>query len=76
MATVNRLLLLSELCMEKFICTVLCLNTTTEQAAAYQTKINKLEEAGYVVKLEPHLVEETEEAWYIPHHLVLQLVYN
>ncbi|KAJ8409961.1 hypothetical protein AAFF_G00210020 [Aldrovandia affinis] len=33
------------------------------QAAAYQVENHKLEEAGYAVKLEPHQVENTEEAW-------------
>ncbi|KAJ8387655.1 hypothetical protein AAFF_G00152050 [Aldrovandia affinis] len=51
------------------------------QAAAYQVEMHKLEEAGYAVKLEPHQVENTEEAWYIPHHIVQhngknRVVYN
>lgn len=52
-----------------------------EQAAAYQAEIDKLKEAGYAVKLEPHQIEGTEEAWYIPHHIVQhngknRVVYN
>lgn len=52
-----------------------------EQAAAYQAEIHKLEETGYAVKLEPHQIEGTEEAWYIPHHIVQhngknRVVYN
>ncbi|KAK7926211.1 hypothetical protein WMY93_008521 [Mugilogobius chulae] len=41
-----------------------------EQAAAYQREIEKLVEAGYAVKLAPHQVESSAEAWYIPHHMV------
>lgn len=52
-----------------------------EQAAAYQAEIRKLEDAGYAVKLESHQIEGTEEAWYIPHHIVRhngknRVVYN
>ncbi len=52
-----------------------------EQAADYQSEIHKIEEAGYVVKVEPDQVEKTEEAWYIPHHVVQhngknRVVYN
>ncbi|KAE8293785.1 hypothetical protein D5F01_LYC06722 [Larimichthys crocea] len=35
----------------------------SEQATAYQAEINKLVDAGYVVKLEPDQVETTEESW-------------
>ena len=52
-----------------------------EQAAAYEAEIHKLEDAGYMVKLEAHQVNETEEAGYIPHHIVQhngknRVVYN
>ncbi|KAJ8391400.1 hypothetical protein AAFF_G00090300 [Aldrovandia affinis] len=39
------------------------LTKTPGQAAAYQLEIHKLEEAGYAVKLEPHRVENTEQAY-------------
>ncbi|KAE8276983.1 hypothetical protein D5F01_LYC25284 [Larimichthys crocea] len=53
----------------------------SEQATAYQAEINKLVDAGYVVKVEPDQVETTEESWYIPHHIVQhngknRVVYN
>lgn len=52
-----------------------------KQAAAYQAEIHKLEEAGYTVRVEPDQVETTEEAWYIPHHIIQhngknRVVYN
>ncbi|CAL9703965.1 unnamed protein product [Knipowitschia caucasica] len=52
-----------------------------EQAVAYQREIEKLVEAGYVVKLTPSQVESSPEAWYIPHHMVQhngknRVVYN
>lgn len=40
-----------------------------EQASAYQGEIHGLEEACYVVKVEPDEVK-SEEAWYMPHHIV------
>ncbi|XP_024865045.1 uncharacterized protein LOC119617585 [Kryptolebias marmoratus] len=40
------------------------------QAAAYQREIEKLVEAGYVVKLGDHQLKTSVEAWYIPHHMV------
>ncbi|XP_073718037.1 uncharacterized protein [Misgurnus anguillicaudatus] len=39
-------------------------------ATAYQEELNKLEKAGYVVKLSEEQVDGTKEAWYIPHHIV------
>lgn len=41
-----------------------------EKAAIYSGEINKIIKAGYVTKLQPEEVTESEEAWYIPHHLV------
>lgn len=57
------------------------LSKAPEQAAAYQAEILKLQEAGYAVKLEPHQVENAEEACFIPHHIVQhngknRVVYN
>lgn len=40
-----------------------------DQAAAYIAEIQRLEEAGCVVKLEPSS-ELTPISWYIPHHMV------
>ncbi|KAL6466869.1 hypothetical protein MHYP_G00246730 [Metynnis hypsauchen] len=40
-----------------------------EQAAAYIDEIQRLERAGYVVKLEPG-TEDTPISWYIPHDMV------
>lgn len=56
------------------------LSKSPEQAAAYQREIEKLVEAGYVVKL-PEQAESGPEAWYIPHHMVQhngknRVVYN
>lgn len=39
-------------------------------ATAYQEELNKLEKAGYVVKLSEEQVDGTKEAWYIPHNIV------
>lgn len=52
-----------------------------EKAAIYSGEINKLIKAGYVKKLQPEEVTNSEEAWYIPHHLVChnnkpRLVFN
>lgn len=41
-----------------------------EQASAYQAEIHRLEEAGYIIKVEPDEAKKSEEAWYIPHHIV------
>lgn len=37
---------------------------------AHQAETLKLEEAGFPMRLEPHQVEKTEEAWYIPHDIL------
>lgn len=52
-----------------------------EKAAVYSGEINKLIKAGCVSKLQPEDVTKSEEAWYIPHHLVChndkpRLVFN
>ncbi|XP_076847529.1 uncharacterized protein LOC143493189 [Brachyhypopomus gauderio] len=57
------------------------LTKSPEKAAAYQQEIDKLVEAGYVVKLAEHHLETSAEAWYIPHHMVQhngknRVVYN
>ncbi|XP_073724410.1 uncharacterized protein [Misgurnus anguillicaudatus] len=41
-----------------------------DKAVVYSSEINKLIKAGYVTKLQPEEVAKSEEAWYIPHHLV------
>lgn len=41
-----------------------------DKSAVYSEEINKLIKAGYVTKLQPEEVAKSEEAWYIPHHLV------
>lgn len=41
-----------------------------EKATVYGAEIDKLIQAGSVVKLDPSEVTGGEEAWYIPHHLV------
>ncbi|XP_026094149.1 uncharacterized protein LOC113066497 [Carassius auratus] len=41
-----------------------------EQAAAYTAEIQKLERAGYAVKVELNVEECLTNTWYIPHHLV------
>lgn len=40
------------------------------KAAAYKEEINKLEVAGYAVKLSPGEVSKEGESWFLPHHLV------
>ena len=52
-----------------------------ERAAIYSAEINKLMDSGYVKKLQPREVEQSTEAWYLPHHLVChnnksRLVFN
>lgn len=52
-----------------------------ERAAIYSAEIHKLVKAGYVKKLQPKEVEQSAEAWYLPHHLVChnnkpRLVFN
>ncbi len=39
------------------------------QAAAYQVEMNKLKEAGYAQVIPADQVDQTEESWYIPHHM-------
>lgn len=41
-----------------------------ERAAAYCAEIQKLEQAGYVVKVKEEELETGGESWYIPHHMV------
>lgn len=41
-----------------------------EQAAAYTAEIHKLEQANYAVKLDQQAEESSDQAWYIPHHMV------
>lgn len=45
------------------------LSKDPKQAAAYIAEIQRLERAGYVIKLEPG-TEDTPTSWYIPHHMV------
>ncbi len=40
------------------------------QASAYQEEMNRLQQAGYITKLTPEQVKESNEIWYIPHHMV------
>lgn len=52
-----------------------------EKAATYSAEIHKLLEADYAKKLHPKDVEQSAEAWYLPHHLVChnnkpRLVFN
>ena len=46
------------------------LEKNPEQATAYQAEITKLVEAGYIVKQDPDKADKSDEAWYIPHHMV------
>lgn len=41
-----------------------------ERAMIYSAEIDKLVQAGSVVKLSPSEVAQADESWYIPHHLV------
>lgn len=41
-----------------------------DQAQAYMTEIQKLEQAGSVVKLAPGAEENTDTSWYVPNHMV------
>lgn len=41
-----------------------------ERARTYCSEIEKLVQAGSVVKLAPSEVPQADESWYIPHHLV------
>ncbi|KAJ8357474.1 hypothetical protein SKAU_G00202680 [Synaphobranchus kaupii] len=52
-----------------------------EKAAIYSAEIGKLLQAGYVKKLLSMEVDQSAEAWYLPHHLVChnnksRLVFN
>lgn len=52
-----------------------------EQAAAYQVEVERLLQAGYSEKLQQEEVEQSQESWYIPHHMVQhngknRIVYN
>ncbi len=40
----------------------------TEQAMNYFQEIQKLENAGYVKRLTPEVVDSSIESWYRPHH--------
>ena len=46
------------------------LSKDPEKAISYCDQIAKLEKAGYVAKLTPEEVHSSNEAWYIPHHMV------
>nr|XP_055047823.1 uncharacterized protein LOC129433267 [Misgurnus anguillicaudatus] len=46
------------------------LQQNTELAEVYNNEIQKLENAGYAVKLTPEEAKATKESWFIPHHLV------
>lgn len=46
------------------------LSKNPSKALSYCDQISKLEQAGYVKKLTTEEVENTKEAWYIPHHMV------
>ena len=41
-----------------------------DQAQAYKAEIQKLEQAGYVVKLAPGAEEDTATSWYVPHNMM------
>ncbi|GAA6098476.1 uncharacterized protein LOC109196100 [Tachysurus ichikawai] len=41
-----------------------------ELEEVYNNEIQKLENAGYAVKLTPEEAKATNESWFIPHHLV------
>ncbi|XP_067265288.1 uncharacterized protein [Chanodichthys erythropterus] len=41
-----------------------------QQACAYKAEIERLKNAGYIEKLKTCEVEEMQESWYIPHHMV------
>lgn len=45
------------------------LSKAPETPAAYITEIQRLEKAGYVIKMEP-AAEDSQTSWYIPHHMV------
>ncbi len=41
-----------------------------QKAEAYHAEIRKLEQAGFAVKVQEQILSETEESWFIPHHMV------
>ena len=41
-----------------------------ERAAAYCAEIDKLEKAGYVLKVPDEELKKAKETWFIPHHMV------
>jgi len=55
--------------MSSLRCIEQCLQRNPKTAAVYNQEIAKLEESGYVSKVElPH--DSSDESWYIPHHIV------
>ncbi|KAK0149995.1 hypothetical protein N1851_009229 [Merluccius polli] len=46
------------------------LATNPEQSSVYNEEINKLEKAGYAVKIDADKVSRSRESWFLPHHLV------
>ncbi|XP_056324239.1 uncharacterized protein LOC130237344 [Danio aesculapii] len=57
------------------------LGRNQEWARSYNQEIDRLEKAGYVIKLKPEAVDQSQESWYIPHHMVChngknRVVYN
>lgn len=44
------------------------LSKSPDQAAIYQAKIKRLEQAGYIAELQSG-AEDTPVSWYIPHHM-------
>lgn len=41
-----------------------------DQAAAYTGEIKKLEQSGYVTKVDQHAEQDSTYSWFIPHHMV------
>lgn len=46
------------------------LTSTPDLAKVYNEEIHKLEKAGYVIKISSEEASQSEESWYIPHHMV------
>lgn len=46
------------------------LTSNPDLAKVYNEEIHKLERAGYVVKISSDEASQSEESWYIPHHIV------
>lgn len=40
------------------------------RAAAYMDEIERLVTSGFVAKLQPEVASQSQESWYIPHHMV------